>query len=476
MEINDYFCSPVRNNNQSNSIIKWIAIIGDFFVLNAVIVVFSYWHWRVSMWGSGRLEIFILASNISLMIAQLRFSTIIHLRLVGAGDILQRIVGLVMTQVVVAYFLLKVLPYKFHVATPLLEVGGVFFVLLTLKRLGERWFVKQYREAGLNTRSVTLVGSDEELLAVYEKLKTDLTLGYKVLGYYGDENGTDKSLERLGSMEDFVRGLDDPESLVLGDELYLCVSRTEKTLVKKVSNLCDHRMVRFYYVPISAESLGLNLKREQMDDLEVYTAYENPLQNSVNRAKKRAFDLLLVLVFLIPTLLVFPFVWIMIKIQSPGPIFFKQMRTGLDGQAFCLYKFRSMHVNKEADQVQATKDDPRKYPFGNFMRKTNLDEVPQIYNILKGDMSVVGPRPHMLAHTEQYSQLIDKYMVRHFVKPGVTGWAQVMGFRGETKELSEMEGRVKRDIWYMEHWSIWLDIRIVWMTLKTFVVHDKKAY
>ena len=476
MEINDYFCSPVRNNNQSNSIIKWIAIIGDFFVLNAVIVVFSYWHWRVSMWGSGRLEIFILASNISLMIAQLRFSTIIHLRLVGAGDILQRIVGLVMTQVVVAYFLLKVLPYKFHVATPLLEVGGVFFVLLTLKRLGERWFVKQYREAGLNTRSVTLVGSDEGLLAVYEKLKTDLTLGYKVLGYYGDENGTDKSLERLGSMEDFVRGLDDPERLVLGDELYLCVSRTEKTLVKKVSNLCDHRMVRFYYVPISAESLGLNLKREQMDDLEVYTAYENPLQNSVNRAKKRAFDLLLVLVFLIPTLLVFPFVWIMIKIQSPGPIFFKQMRTGLDGQAFCLYKFRSMHVNKEADQVQATKDDPRKYPFGNFMRKTNLDEVPQIYNILKGDMSVVGPRPHMLAHTEQYSQLIDKYMVRHFVKPGVTGWAQVMGFRGETKELSEMEGRVKRDIWYMEHWSIWLDIRIVWMTLKTFVVHDKKAY
>ena len=182
------------------------------------------------------------------------------------------------------------------------------------------------------------------------------------------------------------------------------------------------------------------------------------------------------LVFLIPTLLVFPIVWILIKIQSPGPIFFKQKRTGLDGKDFYLYKFRSMHVNKDSDKVQATKDDPRKYPFGNFMRKTNLDEVPQIFNILKGDMSVVGPRPHMLAHTAQYSQLIDKYMVRHFVKPGVTGWAQVMGFRGETKELWEMEERVKRDIWYMEHWSIWLDIRIVWMTMKTFFVHDKKAY
>jgi putative colanic acid biosynthesis UDP-glucose lipid carrier transferase len=334
-----------------------------------------------------------------------------------------------------------------------------------------------YRESGRNTRSVTLVGSDEGLLTVYEKLRTDLTLGYKILGYYGDEGLVkDDGQKRLGSVEDFVRRLEDPESLELGDELYLCVSRTEKTLVKKVSNLCDHRMVRFYYVPISAESLGLNLKREQMDDLEVYTAYENPLQNSVNRAKKRAFDLLLVLVFLIPTLLVFPIVWILIKIQSPGPIFFKQKRTGLDGKDFYLYKFRSMHVNKDSDKVQATKDDPRKYPFGNFMRKTNLDEVPQIFNILKGDMSVVGPRPHMLAHTAQYSQLIDKYMVRHFVKPGVTGWAQVMGFRGETKELWEMEERVKRDIWYMEHWSIWLDIRIVWMTMKTFFVHDKKAY
>ena len=119
---------------------------------------------------------------------------------------------------------------------------------------------------------------------------------------------------------------------------------------------------------------------------------------------------------------------------------------------------------------------PRKYPFGNFMRKTNIDELPQFLNVLKGNMSIVGPRPHMLAHTEMYSGLIDKYMVRHFVKPGITGWAQVTGFRGETKELWQMEGRVKRDIWYMEHWSIWLDIRIIWLTIKTIFVHDEHAY
>ena len=484
----------MSNNNQTNRLIKWITIIGDFIVLNAVILIFSYWHWFMSLWGNGRLEIFILASNISLMIAQLRFSPIIHLRMVGAGDILKRIMGLVATQVGVAYFLLKVLPYKFHVAGPLLEIGAVFMVLLILKRLGERLVVKFYREAGRNWRTVTLVGSDQELVALYKKMYTDPTLGYRILGYYGDAlrpvaepveaQGPLKSalrqaqgpLERLGSMEDFVKGLDNPESLVLGDELYLCVSRTKQKLIRRVSNLCDHQLVRFYYLPVAAEVLRLNLKRESLDDMDVYTAYENPLQNPVNRAEKRAFDLLLALVFLIPALLLFPIVWVIMQIQSPGPLFFKQKRTGMDGKEFNCYKFRSMHVNKEADTLQATKDDPRKYPFGSFMRKTNLDEVPQIINVIKGDMSVVGPRPHMLAHTEQYSQLIDKYMVRHFVKPGVTGWAQVTGYRGETNELWQMEGRVKRDIWYMEHWSIWLDIRIIWLTLKTFFVHDKNAY
>ena len=484
----------IRNNNQSNRLIKWIVIFGDFFVLNAVILAFYQWHWRMGSWEQGKFEVFILVNNIALMLAQLRFSTIVHLRLVSAGDILQRIVGLTVTQTLMAYVLLKVFAYNLPVGWLLWGIGSAFVILLTMKRMGERWFIKLYREAGRNMRSVTLVGSDSELLAAYEKLRTDPTLGYQILGYYGDEGlkgnyETEKAekpsrenrkkeqeLNWLGTIEDFVKGMKEPESLELGDELYLCVSRTEKNLVKKVSNLCDHQLIRFFYVPISVESLGLNLKREALDDMEVYTTYENPLQNSVNKAEKRAFDIVMSLVFLIPTAFLFPFIWIIMKIQSPGPVFFKQKRTGLDGKDFYCYKFRSMHVNKDADKVQATKDDPRKYPFGNFMRKSNIDELPQFYNVLRGDMSIVGPRPHMLAHTEQYSQLIDKYMVRHFVKPGVTGWAQVTGFRGETKELWQMEGRVKRDIWYMEHWSIWLDIRIIWLTIKTIFVHDKNAY
>ena len=340
---------------------------------------------------------------------------------------------------------------------------------------------------------MTLVGSDPELIGIFRKLRDDATLGYRVLGYYGEESLGDVAMEveklskrqekdrgllrRLGSMDDFLKAMEEkPDELELGDELYLCISRKERDTIRKVSRLCDHHVVRFYYVPVSVESIGLNLKREMMDDMEVFTTYENPLQNSVNRFVKRVFDIMFSMVFLVPTALLFPFIYLIIKIQSPGPIFFKQLRTGLDGKDFYCLKFRSMHVNKDADKVQATKDDPRKYPFGNFMRKANIDELPQFWNVLRGDMSIVGPRPHMLAHTEMYSQLIDKYMVRHFVKPGVTGWAQVTGFRGETKELWQMEGRVKRDIWYMEHWSIWLDIRIIWLTLKTFIVHDEHAY
>ena len=450
-----------------------MVIVGDFVVLNAIMMLFYRYHWRMSTWEEGRVEIFFLASNMALLLSQLRFSTIIHLRLIGAGDVVRRVVCLTMLQAVLAYLLLKVTDYSLPVGWIILEIGTVFVSVLLMKRLAERWLVKLYREAGRNSRTVTLVGSDPELMGIYRKLMDDPTLGYKVSGYYGDE-GLD--IARLGSLEDFLKGMDTPESLVMGEELYLCISRKERDTIRRISRLCDHRVVKFYFVPVSVESIGLNLKREMLDDIEIYTTYENPLMNPVNKAVKRVFDIVMSVVFLIPTAILFPFIYAIIKIQSPGPIFFKQLRTGLDGKDFYCYKFRSMHVNKDADRLQATKNDPRKYPFGNFMRKANIDELPQFLNVLKGDMSIVGPRPHMLAHTEQYSALINKYMVRHFVKPGVTGWAQVTGFRGETKELWQMEGRVKRDIWYMEHWSFWLDIRIIWLTAKTIFVHDKNAY
>ena len=452
-----------KSNNQSNRIIKWLVMAGDFIVLNVLMLAFAKWHWRMDTWGIGRVEIYVLVNNIALMLAMLQFSTIIHLRLVNSGEILRRMVGMTSLQAVLAYLLLKVFAYDLPIGWLIVEIGSAFMVCLIVKRLAERWLIKLYREAGRNTRMVTLVGQDSELEAIEEKLMNDATLGYKILEHYPQ-------------VEEFVAKIGRPEELKLGEELYLCISRKEKDIIRKISKLCDSQVVRFYYVPVSVETIGLNLKREMLDDMEIFTTYENPLQNSINRFIKRVFDIVMSTIFLIPTAFILPILWIIIKTQSPGPLFFKQKRTGLDGKEFVMLKFRSMHVNKDADRLQATKDDPRKYPFGNFMRKANIDELPQFWNVLKGDMSIVGPRPHMLAHTEMYSQLIDKYMVRHFVKPGVTGWAQVTGYRGETKELWQMEGRVKRDIWYMEHWSFWLDLRIVWLTMKTIFVPDKNAY
>jgi undecaprenyl-phosphate galactose phosphotransferase/putative colanic acid biosynthesis UDP-glucose lipid carrier transferase len=204
---------------------------------------------------------------------------------------------------------------------------------------------------------------------------------------------------------------------------------------------------------------------------------KEPLEAPINRLTKKAFDVVFsffVIVGIFSWL--FPVLMILVKLSSPGPIFFRQKRSGEDNRDFTCLKFRTMRVNQLADELQATAKDPRITKLGAFMRKTNLDELPQFFNVLWGNMSVVGPRPHMLKHTQEYSALIDNYLVRHFAKPGITGWAQVNGYRGETKELIEMKKRVEFDIWYIENWSFLLDLKIVWLTVRNMVKGEEKAY
>ena len=470
----------MNSNSQTNSLIMYLIIGVDFMLINILLLLLTDYHPWFDTWSPSKIRTLILLNNLALLISEYFNPPVIHRRVISVGDILNRILRLVLVQSFLAFFFMKSLSLSF--------VGGrfqsifclLYFISILILRSLERIVIKKYRKVGGNSRSVLFIGADSELLNVYHRLQDDASMGYRIMGYYADEEMTDVpedvELKRLGTLQEFLKEMDGKEEQFVCDEMYVCLSRRDKDTVRRLSHFCDQHVIRFYFVPVSVETLGINLKRELLDDMEVYTTYEIPLAVPLNKLIKRTFDIVLSLVFLIPTAILFPFVYVIIKLQSPGPIFFKQARTGLDGRDFNMLKFRSMHVNKDADRLQATKDDPRKYPFGNFMRKSNIDELPQFLNVLKGDMSIVGPRPHMLAHTEQYSQLIDKYMVRHFVKPGLTGWAQVTGFRGETKELWQMEGRVKRDIWYIEHWSIWLDIRIIWMTAKTIFIHDKNAY
>ena len=452
----------------------------DFIVMNLLIWLFAKYHPSVMTWDSDKKDIFFLTCNLALMASEYRFYTVIHRRRTTSADILRRIVGLTIMHAVLSYLLLKVLEYQMSIGMVLLLLDTLLFILLLVARIFERWAVKRYRLSGGNSRTVTLVGSDPELLGIYDKLVKDPTRGFRVLGYYGDETieGNDGRLVRLGSLEEVIENQHTPKNLRLGDDLYTCISRLDSKTIRLISRMCEETVTRFYYVPVSVETIGLPLKREQLDDIEMFTTYENPLINPINQIIKRIFDIVMSSFALLCILPFLPIIAYMIKKQSPnGPVFFKQPRTGQDGKNFYCYKFRSMHPNKdESGLVQATKDDPRKFPFGDLMRKTSIDELPQFWNVLKGDMSIVGPRPHPVALNEEYVKLIDKYIVRHFVKPGVTGYAQVTGFRGETEELWQMEGRIKRDIWYMEHWSFWLDIRIIWWTVKQIILKDEQAY
>ena len=261
------------------------------------------------------------------------------------------------------------------------------------------------------------------------------------------------------------------------NQVYCSLSFENQEVVVPIINWCEKNFTNFFNVPNMRSYLHRRVWFDTVGDVPVLSLHREPLNDFDNRFVKRAFDLVMSGLFLCT---LFPFIYLIvgaiIKITSPGPIFFKQKRNGINGKEFWCYKFRSMKVNKDADKVQATKNDPRKTKFGDFMRKTNIDELPQLINVFLGDMSLVGPRPHMLKHTEEYSALIDNYMVRHWVKPGITGWAQVTGFRGETEQLSQMEGRVQADIWYMEHWSFLLDLFIIYKTFANVIIGEEKAY
>ena len=208
----------------------------------------------------------------------------------------------------------------------------------------------------------------------------------------------------------------------------------------------------------------------------VLSIRHNPMKSRFNRIVKRGFDLAVSGTFLLFYPLVYIPVAIAIKKSSPGPVYFRQERTGYRGRTFRCLKFRTMKVNSTSDSAQATADDPRKTKIGDFLRRTSIDELPQFLNVWKGDMSVVGPRPHMLKHTEEYTRLVDSYMVRHAVKPGITGWAQVNGYRGITDELWKMERRVECDVWYIEHWSLLLDLKIIVRTIINIIRGDDNAF
>ena len=311
---------------------------------------------------------------------------------------------------------------------------------------------------------------------LFEEMESSLASIYEVVGYF-DIKPNDvfsSQCSYCGSPDGFSEFMSGHTGI---KHVFCSLSMEEGRYNFSIMNYCENHLLYFHGVPNICKGFPRRIWHSMVGNMPILNLRYEPLSKMENRLLKLILDIVLSGLFLVT---IFPFIYlivgIIIKLTSPGPIFFKQMRTGLNGREFKCYKFRSMLVNEEADRKQATADDPRKTRFGDFLRRSNIDELPQFINVFKGEMSLVGPRPHMLVHTEVYKQLIDKYMVRHFIKPGITGWAQTNGFRGETKELSQMEGRVKADIWYMEHWTLLLDLYIIYKTMANVIIGEKNAY
>lgn len=460
-----------------NKIIKSIIIAGDLCILNALFVTLYYVldtdTQRILL--SDSLPQLLVLLNLVYLLCNYSKGVVLHRRIVRADHIVMRAVRNTFCHAVVFISLITLVHFGSLSTRFLVIFYTAFLALLVLYRLIFRHFVKIYRRKGGNRRTVALVGDGSNMVELYEEMTADPTSGFKVVGYFAEHPSDNYPKEccYLGTPQEVIPYLKKSKA----EQLYCGLASSHSKEILPIISYCENNLIHFYSVPNVRNYLKRRMHLELIGNVPVLDIRQEPLAQPENRLAKRLFDIVFSLLFLCT---IFPIIFIIIglaiKITSPRPIFFKQKRSGEENKEFWCYKFRSMRVNKDSDKVQATLNDPRKTRLGNFMRKTSIDELPQFINVLLGDMSVVGPRPHMLKHTEEYSKLIDKYMVRHLVKPGITGWAQVTGFRGETKELWQMEGRVERDIWYLKHWTFMLDLYIIWKTVKNAVRGEKEAY
>lgn len=343
-----------------------------------------------------------------------------------------------------------------------------FFVLVW--RISTSVFLRFYRRKGRNFRRVIILGVTSATKEMESFFQNHPEHGYRLYRTF-DFN------EYPGDFEKYFSELKIYCLENRIDEIYCSLSEFDPEQVGLLVGFTDREVLRLKFIPSSA---GFNLDNFKIDFygyLPVYIFRPIPLDNQFNKISKRLFDIgFSLLIFVCIFSWLFPIIAMFIKWNSKGPVFFKQPRSGLGNDNFGCYKFRSMYVNDEAHFTQATKGDSRITSVGAFLRKTSLDELPQFINVIFGDMSIVGPRPHMLKHTEEYSKSINKYMLRHFIKPGITGLAQVKGFRGETPDPALMERRIKMDIFYLENWSFLLDIKIIFMTVFSVLQGDKNAF
>ncbi len=332
----------------------------------------------------------------------------------------------------------------FYVTTLILLIGKYAFMRLVLRR---------FRGKGYNLKHVVIIGTGKLAQQYKNDIQAESELGFHLLGFIGNKNLLKEEDQYLGTFSDLDKILATPDI----NEVVIALDPEEYNRLWAIIPVCEKNGVKYSVIPFYNDIIPANPTIETIGHSKLINMRVNRLENLGWAILKRSFDFITSLVGLILLSPLFLIIAIGVKRSSPGPVFFKQTRVGYQRKEFKMLKFRSMRQNSEEDTAWTTNEDPRRTKFGAFLRKTSLDELPQLINVLKGNMSLVGPRPELPHFVEQFKDTIPYYMVKHQVKPGMTGWAQVNGYRGDTS----IERRVELDLWYIDHWSFWLDIRIL---------------
>jgi putative colanic acid biosynthesis UDP-glucose lipid carrier transferase len=452
-------------------IIKPIHFFGDIFIINAVFLICSYFfldhfhdYFRLSY------SRFHLLANIAWVVSILILRPYKLYRVQTIITIINNTLRILALYVIIIEAADGLVTTIYHSGTFVYYFYGLTCFLILFWRISTTIFLRVYRRSGHNFRRVVVAGKNGTTAEMVDFFKNHPEHGYRLY----------KTFDQVEYQGDFnkyfvaVRNYCVENNI---DEIYCSMSEFTVDQMDLLIEFTDREVIRLKFIPSSVSVNLDNFKIDFYGYLPVYIFRPIPLDNQFNKIFKRIFDIVFsIFAFVFIFSWLFPLIAIIIKLNSKGPIFFKQYRSGIDNNDFGCYKFRSMYVNDRADSIQARKDDTRITAVGSFLRKTSLDELPQFINVLRGDMSIVGPRPHMLKHTEEYSKSINKYMVRHFIKPGITGLAQIKGFRGETSDPVMMERRIKMDIFYLENWSFLLDLKIIILTVFSIFKGDKNAF
>lgn len=347
---------------------------------------------------------------------------------------------------------------------------SVSFVIITGFKYFFFYYLKKYRLLTHNNyRSAVIIGYTPEALNLKKVFETRQDYGYRFHGFFSDKKQGPEIVGKIDELKAFVL-----EKRI--DEIYCSLNEISNEKIKELVQFADEFRKTIKFIPDTKEILSKNLKIDYYELFPVLSLQKTQLHDPLIKGFKRAFDILFSLIVIVCILSwLTPIIGLLILLESRGPIFFKQGRPGLDEKEFFCYKFRSMHQNVNTEQ-EASRNDPRVTRMGRFMRKTSIDELPQFFNVFLGDMSVVGPRPHLWSQNKAYANKIKKYMVRLYVKPGITGLAQVKGFRGEIETDEDMINRIKYDVFYIENWSFVLDIKIIVQTVINIFKGEEKAY